>query len=557
MNECNLKDAGFLAQILKFEKLSKLCLNFNDFHYLPNNLSFDSAKSLKILEIRDSHISNFNFLISITKCRTLEKLNISCNKFRDIPANFSFGDAAETLIELRASACNFNSHEILFALTNCTRLKRLFIDSNLFGDIRYPYSFGKSKKSLILIDISKCGCSSSNLFELLTDCPNLKSLIANNNNFFGKQTSIHIKSSKNSLTTLYLNTGIAQSVSSQNFLALTSFKNLKSLVLTANFTDKQYNIGTSKYSLQDVNISDSKLNSLDLIRCILDCPKLVTLNVNKISMTEFQEEIEEDIIGQSKTSLDWLSAKKCGFTSVNVLLVFSSFEKLTFLDFSKNKLIDNYNEGALDLSKNRSIVSNNGIILGQSKNSLITLNFKKCNLKSASAIENLTNCPNLTTLDLSYNCFSNMVSDLRFGASKSKLRNLSLSHSSIKINGWKNALLECKQLAQLDLSGLSLKGFDEIFNNKYLKNSIRELNLVGCQKISPETIRSISSLRYLKTLYINRFFMNLIKQPELQRFQKTLENLILIMDEGESILCTAIFKQMIVEIFSNTNVSFR
>lgn len=284
MSNCLLDDSTFLAEILDFPNLRTLYLNDNNFNDLPNELIFGQSKdSLKILQIQSSKITNVNFLIAVSKCTQLEKLSISKNEFNNISNEFSLDYAANTLVEIEASACNFSSPIVLLAFTDCPNLKILNISCNQFNDIPDTFSFGSSRNSLIFLNVEMCNLGPSSFFFKLTDFPNLKFLNASHNNFFTDENNIEIGSSVNSLVHLKFN-HFFQSITSQTFFKLTSFKQLINLAIQGKFPEEQYDLVISKKTLMYISILRAEFNTFNPFSiCMWNCPNLKVLTFENVS----------------------------------------------------------------------------------------------------------------------------------------------------------------------------------------------------------------------------------------------------------------------------------
>lgn len=179
---CHIKSKEFIKEIFDLQKLEVLFLSINRLKFDFREVTIGRARnSLKVLEMNDCSIFNYQDLYHLTNLNVLEYLNISRNTFLDIPQGFELGCSKNTLKEINLSNCHLN-HYGLKAVTDCDKLEKLTVSRNQFGDINDDFRIGCSQYSLKIINIDESRLNDQGL-KALTKCIKLEKLNGSCNEF--------------------------------------------------------------------------------------------------------------------------------------------------------------------------------------------------------------------------------------------------------------------------------------------------------------------------------------------------------------------------------------
>jgi len=518
MNNCVLSDSCLLDIVTNLEVLETLSINYNCIAKISETFEFKKSKeTLKVLAMAECHLESLNILTSIAQCKSLESLDLSSNQPPVVLEKMSFGAARKTLININMSNCNIISRYLLEAVTDCPKLKILDLyDCNL-EELFEDFTFGASKESLEVLNMSKCRLKGAKILSAITDCKNLKELYLSDNNFEGDFVNFSFGASKGSLKVLEMEN--CKMKSPNIFVAITSCEVLEKLSLSKNCfscADYGFILGASKNTLKDLSISNLKFENLAHLYMFFDCPKLEKIDIStyldsdeeknltsdgqnpenpdtsKRFCLDEKESLIFDLFGSSKKTLKRLIAINCGITKPSSLYALTSFPKLEFIDISQNHFER--------FPKN--------FKLGDSRNTLIEIKAIDCFLKDKNIIEALTNCKQLESLVLDKNALSGKVN---FGISKLSLKALSLADCKIQPKSWIEEIKKCPKIRKLDFSKNDLRKITNEFNCPSFRNSIVELNISDCQIENNLVLRSLTKYHRLESLKIDMNDLSMLK----------------------------------------------
>lgn len=502
ISDCKINnDYNFLYSLTECKTLEFLDVSLNVFSNFPEKFSFGSSKeTLKSLHMKKCCLHG-RFLFLLAHLKSLEILNVSDNCFSENFIKLSFGDANLSLTDVDMSSCQIECEFLLKIITSCPKLKTLNLSSNNFMQLSPNFDFEPSKDTLEILNMSKCCLRGLRILSKITDCVRLRKLNLSENDFSGQQYEyFSFGFSSVSLRVVELD---LCGISDQNlFIAITSCKNLEVLSIAGNKM-KGCILGRSKDSLKSLNISNITFSTVENFYQLFDCCNLQTLIVSDSSLEKFEESLNFDKFGSSKTTLKRLVAINCGLKQYSSLNVLTSFPRLEVIDVSGN-FFEN-------LPKKFS--------LGASRNTLTAIVAKDCDIESKYVIKALTDCSRLEILILDYNQALRQAGKIEFGNSIRSLKVLSLEGCLIRFLNWIDEVKKCKNLYELNLSSNYLVLIKNEFDFDGFKKSIVALKMSNCGINNLKILSSLAkyyNLEYLemddnrlKDLHLRHKFGNL------------------------------------------------
>jgi len=327
------------------------------------------------------------------------------------------------------SSCCLCGPRILHEITNCNKLVRLCLSKNNFSqlseNLEEGFSFGASKNSLKILEMEYCKMQDPKLLSAITSCEVLKTLSIGNNQF--------------------------------------------------SFHNYNYSLGSSKRTLRYLKIRSMIFSKAEDICLFLDLPKLEILDMSYSFLNMYEQDLNIDHIGCSRSTLRELNINGCKLVNPSSLLMFTSFPKLREISISYNcfkAFLQNFK-------------------LGDSRNTLNKIIAISCDLQDRYIVKALTDCINLKSLILDQNFNLGKAGKVTFGISKDSLKELRLQNCNISLPAWMDEVRRCNKIEKINLAYNSLSLIRDEFDFEGLKKSVISLNLCGC---------GINHLRILSSL---------------------------------------------------------
>lgn len=474
LNDCYLEQDVF--NILKnFRKLEKLSLSGTKILNTSSEAFIQVLSKLKYLDVSNCQLNTTDFSNIIKNSKNLESFNFSHNCLASIAdiemRNGSLVISITGNEEIKLPRLQDSSIEFPCKRKN---LCDMIFNSNLL------------MPNMKVLNLENCSVACEEFVKLLFKLPNLETLILSKNhiNFDYKGISYN-----NKLIKLELADCCIDKINS--LIEFTDFKNLEVLNVSDNnflHSTKKFIIGSSKYSLLELNVSNCFIQS-ETLKEFTKCSNLQIFNFSNNPCAFMSERID---FGNLKETLVDLNILGCHFTAekLSALTDFSNLQKLNISLNSLENLPINFDCGNL-------------------KNTLIELDVIGCKL-SKRGINLFTDFPNLQILNAKDN--SNEVNQafaLNLGSSKESLTKLILSSCALNENDLK-AITGCLKLEELDVSENDFHSLNESFDFRKLNDTLVSLNMADCE-LSLEGFKSITNFYGLKVLNVSD---NLLEIPD-------------------------------------------
>lgn len=492
----------------KFEAIEYLDLTNNIcqpmVHGNQKLVNFDASKaisvfgklktSLKILKISSCQIqSDFDFLYSITDCLTLEYLDISSNLLGQFPKDFEFGSSKETLKELHMNNCFMNGANTLTTVTNLPVLKKLNLKNNQFDCLPYDFRFGSSTESLKSLSMANCNIHSISFFQAVANCKVLQVLNLSKNDLSLCNASdfknFDFGSSRFSLTTVDMS---RSGLSSESLLkAITNCLNLRVLNLFSNSFENlpdDFCFGESKDSLKILDLTACSLRGTKILKEITSCRKLEYLN---LSFNDFSGEFKNFSFGESRLTLQNLQMDGC---QINDLRLFNAIAPCVMLE-------------TLSLERNAFCLDSTRLVLGELGRSLKNLNLKGLFISKIEDLYCLFDFPKLEVLNISCVSLEEFEESLnfdRFGLARFTLRRLYIESCAIKHPSSLKIFTSFSKLEIIDFSFNFFDLFPESFSLGDSRNSLIKITAACCNFKDAHIIKALTDCKKLKSLILRK-----------------------------------------------------
>lgn len=513
-SSCEIDSLDFFINILSCSELEVCDISNN-----PLTLAFideillcqDRLVILKMLSLSQIKLSFFNTLKNFTVLETLDMSYSIIDQdslYYDGPKNDKLLENSDFL-EIFNQEKNFNydlgalknslkfvclkaciikrNFKFLMCITDCPKLLKLDCSRNLLYDLPSYFKFGASRHSLISLNMSYCGLKSCKDLQKITDFPNLQNLNVSNNNFIFFYDGFKFKSSKYSLKDLKIHDSKTTSI---NILyAISECQRLENLDISRNiFSDipDKFNLGAAAKSLIKIKAEACRMNTEAGLFAFTDCIKLKTLILNYNNFSIISNTF---ILGRSLETLEYISINGCSFKSHELFRNFTDCPKLK----------------EIDLSNNRFFINSNKLNIGCSKHSLKTVHFTLIEHSfNYRMILEITSCPFLENLYI-FGHFDGQEYD--FGVSRFSLITINIQNSHFTSIGILNSILDCPKLYLLDISGVSLFTIENMLDIKALgasKYSLNILNVANCRCTNLKCVLFFTSFEKLKNFNFSK-----------------------------------------------------
>ena len=242
-----------------------------------------------------------------------------------------------------------------------------------------------------------------------------------------------------------------------------SFHQIALAPLNVEFKGQELNNESHCQNLKIINLIDCKLNCPELISRILDLEKLEVL---KISRNNVQLTSKHVLNRQTCKNLKAIEMNQCNIRDIELLKVIMNLPKLEKLDLGNTSITE----------ENRNAFENipNDFTLGCSKNILNELRINNT-LMNLDGFKAVTDCLKLETLDVSGNNFSNISKDFKLGGSRESLKKLNVSSCYLNSFGFE-IFTDLPKLEQLNISGNNLSDTKKEFKLGCSQHTLKELN---------------------------------------------------------------------------------
>lgn len=499
-SNCRLSGQVFLEEILYCQFLARLDVSKNKFGTSFEDFIFGpSAESLKWLDISESEIRVESLFKILGASEMLEFLDISGNYSECASSDGPFrqfdpamvvsvlGNLKRTLKTLKISACRIdNNFDLFYDFTNCEVLEIFDISENNFSKFPRNFRFGSSAETLKELHMNKCLLDGAYSFGTITNLKSLTTLSINENYKNASAINFSPGCSKYSLKTLSMfNCGtLDQSI----FTTIAQCKALKFLDLSRNnlssFNRVRFCFGSSRSSLQDVNLKQCFINSEVLLRALTDCRSLRKLNLEGNLFSRLSDGFR---FGDSRKMLESLNMSACGFHGQSILSAIAGCRSLGKLDLSYN-----------DFS---GVFSN--FSFGRAGQSLKILKMDYCKINDPLLFTALTSCYKMEKLSLSFNSLSSFV----FGASGKTLREINLSGNVFASAEDLYRVFNYPKVERIDISTTQLNTIESELKFPRFKRArkvLRELVIADCQLARSTILGIFTNFPKLEKLDISK-----------------------------------------------------
>lgn len=431
---------------------------FNEAETLESSDSEERFSEKQKKNLTSLNISRANLSISqlneILDFFQIEKLDCSCNDFSGIDDTFEIGNAKWVLKDANFSNCYISSPKFLREIFDCPCLAKVDLSKSNFGMSFYGFTVGSSTKSLQWLDISESHISNRFVMKLLDKFEKIEYLDLSNNDL-----------------NEYTGHNNAQNCSS--FKPINAFQKKLSK------------------SLRTVKISNCQLQiNFALFYSFQSCENLEYLDVSKNNLKLYLSVFKDDACCRS--TLKYLNISNCSFRDMNFFEFFTDMNALETLIFDGNDITYlniSYSKYTFEVTNNTSLKTISMCNCGQIKESVFraiaqcktletlncsgndlryfdldnfdfglarfslrTIKMVECQINSKILLNAITDCTNLRELDLSCTTLSTTSHDLKFGASKDTLKILNLSYCSFSLRKTFHEITDCRKLQELYLS---------------------------------------------------------------------------------------------------------
>jgi hypothetical protein len=343
-------------------------------------------------------------------------------------------------------------------------LESLTVDRN---DLNLNIEFIKKLINLKELNWGGLSISAKSFYSLLVHCPNLEKLnLRNCQNIEDSSEEFQLKESLKELKNLAL----TSSSITMKFLGslLVHCPNLVKLDLAnCNIIDdtiKELQINENLQKLKELNLGGSSITMKSLNKFLAHCPNLVKLDLN--CCKNINDTIEELQINENLEKLKELSLSYSSITMKSLNKFLAHCPNLVKLNLSGCK---NINDTIEELQINENLEG------------LKELDLYGTSITMKSLNKFLAHCPNLVKLNLP-GCknINDTIEELQINENLEKLKELSLSYSSITMKSLNKFLAHCPNLVKLNLPGCKNINdtIEELQINENLEG-LKELDLRG------------------------------------------------------------------------------
>lgn len=486
LSYCNIDSEEFIRSIFDINGLEKLNLSVNHLNFdFTEIVKGKTSTSLKELIVSYAHINILKNLEYLTNFEALEILDISRNNFKNSIQKVKLGCSKNSLKQISANNCEL-SHSILKELTDCPNLEILEVSSNNFGNIRNGFRFGRCSSSLRNINIRNSKLTHLGL-RAVTACSNLEKLDVSLNNFENLTSESVLTSSKDTLKELNISN---TKLDYQGLEVFTGFCQIQKLISeNNNFANipEDFSFGLLRNSLIELNVMNCKMKAKGL-EAITKCNKITHLDARS---NDFEDLTSDFTFGTLRNSL-----KKLELPHSN--LNHHGLQASTDCVYLEN----------LNVSGNNFETLTSSFSFGRSKFSLKHIDIWGCFLSDCNFLKEITDCSELTSLNISSNFFGNIPENFSFGCSKDSLVFLNMNTCELNSYGLK-AITECLKLEKLLLFNNNFLSVPENFTFGQLKYSLKSLDISNCI-LNYNCLNATSHFRKLE--YLNILNIHFIDQ---------------------------------------------
>ena len=500
VSSCGLTGSDLKIILTNSPNLESLNFSGNKLESFFNSNSYITSNNLKVLKLSNCHLKANN-LEHIFEFCNLEEIDLSCNDFSGLTReiieklfptaqsneiDFTISPVKRIKIEspldklknIKLNNCSITSREFVTKLFDINGLKALDLSENCLNfNSMDTVKIGKSRESLNILKMRKCGILSAENLILLIDIPKLAKLDISGNNFKDFNENFKLGCSSNSLEELNVDNC---HLNKRGLRVITDCPKLVKLSASNNNFKAPFSLGLSTKSLKEVKMQTSQLD-INGLRAFSECTKLEKLDFSfnnfdeihyKFSLKQVKETLKEVIIRNS---------------SLTVSLV--------------NEIFDCPNLESLDLSySNLQTINNKRFKLGRSKNSLKVIDVSNSRLHPFS-LKIISGCSKLEKLNASYNWFGKLKSNIEFGNAKESLKELDIKHCNLSTDGLK-AIFNFSKLEKLDISLNKLGDAIEPFTLGCSIESLKEI-YANNSNLNYFELKAISDCRNLEKLNVS------------------------------------------------------
>lgn len=529
-SHCYLTNQGFLEEVLNFQNLSIADFSENRFDLKYSTFKFGASMySLKRLNISGSRIKLRPFFKILRKSQVLEYLDVSNNHFSSKSKYFKSCNHGQNIFELgsikmslktlKISNCNIhNDYDFFYSLTDCEILEDLDICFNCFCHFPKSFHFGSSRKTLKYLKMNNCSMCEVNALEAVTNLEVIENLIISYNTFTRIPNGFKFGISRNSIKTILM--ANCKIRNAQVLHAISECKVLEVLNLSNNNFSKgfgKFDLGSAKFSLRSIYMSNCRIRSPVLLKAITDCIKLLKLD---LSHNNFSGLPHNFTFGQSRFTLEELNMFDCYLGGPKILYAITNCDRLVKLCLSKNDFSQ--------LSENLEV----GFSFGASKNSLKILEMDFCKMKDPKLLNAITSCEVLKTLSIGNNLFSFHNYNYSLGKSKRTLKYLKIRSMIFSKAEDLCLFLDLPNLEMLDMSYSLLNLYEQDLNIDHIgcsRSTLKKLNIDGCKLLNPSSLLIFTSFPKLREISIScNCFKAFPENFELGESRNTLNKIIAI-----------------------------